>query len=65
MAPRPGRHHLGHDRANRVLVARLNKNRRRAVQDEIPPVKCSSRARTRGGAPCERYAMVGTTVCHI
>ncbi len=44
-------------------MARLPKHRRRAVQGEIPPVKCGARSKGRGGAPCDQWAVVGTTVC--
>lgn len=43
-------------------MARLAKDRRRLVQDVIPPLRCTATSK-RSGVNCRRYAMVGTNVC--
>lgn len=44
-------------------MARFNKTRRAAIRNIIPPRKCSGTSQTTGG-PCEKYAVIGATVCY-
>lgn len=43
-------------------MARLDKSRRRAVQDQFPPRKCKAKSK-RSGLTCTHWAMVGAEVC--
>lgn len=42
-------------------MAKLDKTRRRRVQDQLPPQKCSARRKT--GEPCSQYRVIGASVC--
>ena len=44
-------------------MARLNKTRREDVKKVLPPTKCGRN--TRAGTPCERWVVIGTTVCYM
>lgn len=43
----------------------LNKTTRRRIQDEVPPKKCKAHSKTRGGAPCGTWAVIGADVCRM
>jgi hypothetical protein len=44
-------------------MPRLNKALRNRVRTALPPRKCSGTSITTGG-PCDKYAVVGATVCY-